>query len=97
DLRVVAPAKRGQARAPVAQPVTAVHVTALAGTGQGRLWVATNRGIALFDPARRSATVLPLGEDDETGLGDADIRSVLSARDGRLWLGTAFNGLARYD
>ncbi|HKE47563.1 MAG TPA: two-component regulator propeller domain-containing protein, partial [Rhodanobacteraceae bacterium] len=97
DLRVVVPGKRNAPRADVPATPPELRVTALAGTGQGRLWVATNRGIALFDPSRRAATVLPLGEDEETGLGDADIRSVLSARDGRLWLGTAFNGLARYD
>ena len=55
------------------------------------------RGIALFDPALRTATVLPLGENEDPGLADADVRSMLSARDGRLWLGTAFNGVARFD
>ena len=72
-----------------------VRITALAGTGEGRLWVATDRGMALFDPSRRAATVL--GLDDVEGLADAEVRSILSARDGRLWLGTAFNGLARFD
>ncbi|HJT99314.1 MAG TPA: EAL domain-containing protein, partial [Rhodanobacteraceae bacterium] len=83
---------------PRAAPAPAeIHVTALAGTGQGRLWVAANHGIALFDPAHRTATVLPLDDDETAGLGDAEVRSILSARDGRLWLGTAFNGLARFD
>ncbi|HVV96187.1 MAG TPA: EAL domain-containing protein [Rhodanobacteraceae bacterium] len=96
DLRV-ASAKRADARAPTPDQAPELHVEALAGTGLGRLWVATNRGVALFDPARRSATVLPLDDDADGGLAEADVRSILSARDGRLWLGTAYNGLARYD
>ncbi|HEY6986115.1 MAG TPA: two-component regulator propeller domain-containing protein, partial [Rhodanobacteraceae bacterium] len=97
DLRVVVPSRRGDTHPPAPPPtIPELNVTALAGTGQGRLWVATSLGIALFDPARRSATVLPIGEGEES-LADAEVRSVLSANDGRLWLGTAFNGLARYD
>jgi len=94
DLRVVVPAGRANARAP-AEESPELRITALSGTGEGRLWVATDRGIALFDPARRTARVLPL--DEESGLADAEVRSVLTARDGRLWLGTAFHGLARFD
>ena len=97
DLRVVVPARHNQPRPDPAPQIPELRVTALAGTGQGRLWVATNRGIALFDPAHRTATVLPLGEDEDNGLADAEVRSVLSARDGRLWLGTASSGLARFD
>jgi diguanylate cyclase (GGDEF)-like protein/PAS domain S-box-containing protein len=97
DLRVAVPARRGDTHGAQPLKLPDLSVTALAGTGQGRLWVATNLGIALFDPARRAATVLPLDENEESGLVDADVRSVLSANDGRLWLGTAFNGLARYD
>ena len=89
-------ARAAKAAPPAAGPMPDLSVTALAGTGSGRLWVATTRGIALFDPALRTATVLPLGDEDP-GLADADVRSILSARDGRLWLGTAFNGVARFD
>jgi diguanylate cyclase (GGDEF)-like protein/PAS domain S-box-containing protein len=95
DLRVGG-AKRGGDGTATARTVD-LRVSAIEGTGQGRLWVATNHGIALFDPARRAATVLPLGEGDDTGFDEADVRSVLSARDGRLWVGTAYNGLARFD
>jgi diguanylate cyclase (GGDEF)-like protein/PAS domain S-box-containing protein len=99
ELRVQ-PSKRdaraAKALSPEPETMPDLSVTALAGTGQGRLWVATTRGIALFDPSRRTATVLPLGDEDP-GLADADVRSILSARDGRLWLGTAFNGVARFD
>jgi diguanylate cyclase (GGDEF)-like protein/PAS domain S-box-containing protein len=95
DLRVIVPGRKVSPAPDTKAPE--LRVTALAGTGQGRLWVATDRGIALFDPRQRTATVLPLGQDDGSGLEDADVRSILSARDGRLWLGTAFNGLARYD
>ena len=97
DLRVVVPGKRNAARPDPSPQIPELRVTALAGTGLGRLWVATNRGIALFDPSRRSATVLPLDEEGSNDLADAELRSVLSARDGRLWLGTASSGLARFD
>jgi len=96
DLRVPDRAgKRDAQPAPMAPQD--IHVTALSATGEGRLWVTTDRGIALVDPSRRAALVLPLDEDGTTGLADAEIRSVLTARDGRLWIGTAFNGLARFD
>jgi diguanylate cyclase (GGDEF)-like protein/PAS domain S-box-containing protein len=95
DLRVASAKGADATSSSTPEETPELHVMALAGTGQGRLWVATNRGVALFDPSRRSATVLPFDEDD--GLADADVRSILSARDGRLWLGTAYNGLARYD
>jgi diguanylate cyclase (GGDEF)-like protein/PAS domain S-box-containing protein len=94
DLRVGGAGAKNDAQAPVAQEV---RVTAIAGTGEGRLWIATERGVALFDPARRFARVLPLDEDENNGLADADVRSILSALDGKLWIGTAFNGLARFD
>jgi diguanylate cyclase (GGDEF)-like protein/PAS domain S-box-containing protein len=96
DLRVVVPGKKNARADAAPAPLTDLRVTALAGTGAGRLWVATDHGIALFDPSRRAATVLPLGGDDDA-LADAEVRSILSARDGRLWLGTASDGLVRFD
>ncbi len=96
DLRVAVQVKKNARAEATPAPLTDLRVTALAGTGAGRLWVATNHGIALFDPSRRSANVLALGGDDDA-LADAEVRSILSARDGRLWLGTASDGLVRFD
>jgi len=74
-----------------------LFVNAVADAGGGRLWVATNRGVALLDPAHRTAEFLPVDPGGARGLADVDARALLRARDGALWIGTAFGGLSRYD
>ncbi|MEO5626551.1 MAG: two-component regulator propeller domain-containing protein, partial [Dokdonella sp.] len=74
-----------------------VVVSALANAGDDKLWLATNHGVALFDPARRSATFLPQDPSAAHGLADTDIRSLLRASNGTLWLGTAHEGLIQHD
>ncbi len=74
-----------------------VTVNAIADAGNGRLWVATNRGVALFDPAYHTVSFLPTDPSGARGLPDADVRCLLPARDGTLWMGTANGGLAHYD
>ena len=74
-----------------------VVVSALANAGDDKLWLATNHGVALFDPARRSATFLPQDPSGASGLADTDIRSLLLASNGTLWLGTAHQGLVQHD
>jgi len=55
----------------------------LARDASGRLWVATERGLCLFEDGR-CAMVLT----DEHGLADRDLFTVYPARDGSLWIGT---------
>jgi diguanylate cyclase (GGDEF)-like protein/PAS domain S-box-containing protein len=72
-------------------------VNAFADAGNGRLWVASNRGVALFDPAYHMVSFLPEDATGTRGLPDADVRCLLLARDGTLWIGTANAGLMHYD
>ncbi|MEO7062862.1 MAG: EAL domain-containing protein [Dokdonella sp.] len=74
-----------------------VTVNGFADAGNGRLWVATNRGVALFDPNYHSISFLPADPSGARGLADTDVRCLLLARDGTLWMGTANGGLAQYD
>jgi len=50
--------------------------------GASELWIASNRGLARFDPAARRLTGEPLPQ------GVGAIQCVLVARDGTLWLGS---------
>jgi diguanylate cyclase (GGDEF)-like protein/PAS domain S-box-containing protein len=71
-------------------------VTTFADAPRGGFWVGSNRGVGLFDPARRTLAFLPLDPRGIRGVPDADVRSLLAARDGSLWIGTAHAGLVRY-
>ncbi len=79
--------------------VRATHlvVHAFAPAGEGRVWIGTSSGAALFDPARRTATFLPTDPSGRNGLADPHVRALALARDGALWIGTTRAGLSRYD
>lgn len=74
-----------------------VTVNGIADAGDGRLWIATNRGVALFNPAYHTIVYLPADPSGARGLADSDVRCLLLARDGTLWIGTANGGLAHFD
>lgn len=75
----------------------AAFVLAFADAGDGRLWVGTDLGVALFDPARRKLTPLPTDPSGAAGVPRTAVRSLLRARDGTLWIGTFGSGLLRHD
>ncbi len=70
--------------APVTDPdgIVGSEVTALAERRPSGLWIASNRGLARFDPASGRLTSEPL----PAGVGP--VRSLIVARDGTLWLGS---------
>ena len=78
-------------------PYARVIVNAFADAGHGRFWVATNHGVALFDPLYHTVSFLPKDAAGARGLPDVDVRCLLLARDGTLWIGTANGGLMHYD
>jgi ligand-binding sensor domain-containing protein len=63
----------------------------------GRLWIGTERGAALFDPVRRTLDFLPVDPHGTHGLIDPNIRALLVASDGAVWLGSIRAGVARFD
>ena len=67
------------------------RVMALGDAGNGRLWLATNRGLLRLDPGVGSAEVVPLGEHT-----DVSLRSLMVDRRGDLWLGTSNDGALHY-
>ena len=71
-------------------------VAALAQDTQGFLWIATGDGLARFDGLSLQPQPLSAGPRTvERNLGW--VRTLLGARDGRVWIGTETRGLAVYD
>ncbi len=70
------------------------HNTAqsIAQTPDGYIWVATWEGLARFNGREWKV----FDRDEIPGLSDNGIRALLSARDGRLWVGSARDGLFSY-
>jgi signal transduction histidine kinase/ligand-binding sensor domain-containing protein len=66
-------------------------IRAIAQTADGYLWLGTEFGLRRFDGARVVPWTPPAGQR----LLNSDIRSLLGARDGRLWIGS-FRGLASW-
>jgi diguanylate cyclase (GGDEF)-like protein len=78
-------------RHPVTQPVptsdlTDPEVTTIARGPGGAVWVGTNNGLNLVRKGRPTDRILPVA-NDPTSLAAAVINSMLTDRDGRLWVG----------
>jgi signal transduction histidine kinase/ligand-binding sensor domain-containing protein len=67
-------------------------ITALAQTPDGVLWIGTVGGLFTFDGHTFSAYQPQAGEPD---LPAGEIRALLAARDGAIWLGYWYGGIAR--
>jgi ligand-binding sensor domain-containing protein/signal transduction histidine kinase len=69
------------------------HITALAQTQDGYLWVGTPRGLARFDGIRFKV----FKSEDTPALADSRITALLAGTHGGLWIGTADGGVAQID
>ncbi|MCE5232626.1 MAG: EAL domain-containing protein [Xanthomonadaceae bacterium] len=69
-----------------------VRVYRIAGIGDGRLAVATSRGLFQFDPASGGARVYPM-DAHASALAAVGVRALAVDRDGSLWLGLSGRGL----
>lgn len=70
-------------------------ITSLAQDGQGLLWIGTTDGLVRYDGYRFKHYRADPG--DPSSLPGNRIQQLLTAADGRLWLGTYSEGVARYD
>lgn len=70
-------------------------VTGLAQDGQGLVWIATTGGLVRFDGYR--FRIYQADPNDPSSLPGNVVRVVHRARDGRIWIGTESEGIARYD
>lgn len=69
---------------------SAVPVYQLMKDSKGRIWLATKRGIKIFDLNRGDCSMLTLAD----GLSSDDVRSLAEDQDGYIWAGTSY-GLNR--
>jgi diguanylate cyclase (GGDEF)-like protein len=76
-------------------PVPQATVPAIAQDRAGFLWVATNRGLTRYDGYRLRPIEAEGSSAKERNLGW--IRALAPSRDGRMWIGTEFQGLLAYD
>ncbi|MFN7783759.1 MAG: EAL domain-containing protein [Lysobacterales bacterium] len=75
----------------------AIRVFGIADAGEGRLWVSSDQGLFEYDPAKRSARLRELPPAPGRDAPVTDLRHLLRARDGRLWITTFSNGLLVWD
>ncbi len=59
----------------------------------GLVWVATNRGVSLYDPTQTMIKTAFGPSGGRHGLTDADVHSVAVMPDGRVWLGLGGKGV----
>jgi len=64
--------------------------------GNGKLWVGTDKGLVVYDSARRNKKVFVHDISDTTSLSSNDVFSIVEDRSGTIWVGTD-NGLDSYD
>lgn len=70
-------------------------VPAIAQDKAGFLWIATNKGVTRYDGYRLRPIELPGDTAARRSLGW--VRAMAPGADGRLWIGTEFQGLVAYD
>jgi len=70
-------------------------VSAIAQDGSGFIWVGTSVGLVRFDGYQVKSVAMH--NEQRRQLGTSFVRSILAARDGRLWVGTESDGLGLYD
>ncbi|MEO6077045.1 MAG: diguanylate cyclase, partial [Dokdonella sp.] len=72
-------------------------IRSIADAGNGRLWIASQLGIARLDPSSGVVERLPPLPDVENSAAGTDSGPLLVTRNGNLWAGNRSNRIARFD
>ncbi len=74
--------------------LTDKRVRKIAPAPSGKLWIGTWNGLNLLDPATHRVDQIPANPADPTALSAGLITSLLTDRQGRLWVGTYGGGIS---
>ncbi|HET6912779.1 MAG TPA: EAL domain-containing protein [Rhodanobacteraceae bacterium] len=88
--------KLASAAAPAVESRVPLRVYNILPGDHGTLLVASSRGLLTFDPKARSASVLKLPGEDSSISTAPDIRALLRARNGDLWVSQYEDGVLHY-
>ncbi len=75
----------------------AIRVFGVADAGEGQLWVSSDVGLFEYSPRQRSARRIKLPAVPGKVEAVTDLRHLIRARDGRLWITTFSDGLLAWD
>ncbi len=74
-----------------------IRVEALAEDAAGKIWFASNLGVATLDPESGMIDVLPAAPVSAGRQGDPSRRALIISRDGAIWFAGRNVGVVRYD
>ena len=74
-----------------------IQVESLAEDAAGKIWFASNLGIAWLDPETSKIAAMPLDSNTPEGNGDRHRRALIISRDGAIWFAGRNVGVVRYD
>lgn len=63
----------------------------------GKLWIATEEGVSVFDPENKSFTDIRPNRREPFGLSQKSVRSICMAKNGIIWIGTYQGGVNKFD
>jgi ligand-binding sensor domain-containing protein/DNA-binding CsgD family transcriptional regulator/PAS domain-containing protein len=93
-LNMFNPISREMVRIPIKTEAKPPEITAIIGTPDHRLWLATTRkGLFRYDPETNTQFHLPLDESNSQGLSPSGFYDLLVDRDNLLWIGTQGMGV----
>lgn len=70
------------------------HVHCIANARDNNLWIGSDDGLLLYDPARNSCYLYGKDENAETSLSSKFVYHVCEDREGGLWVGTFYGGVS---
>lgn len=69
------------------------HIRCITPDGAGNLWIGTQEGISILDPARKTFQNVVRIPGEETSLSQNSVFAIFKDRVGSMWVGTYFGGV----